>query len=186
METKKPNLLLLSEVFANLRPLRFGSDRRACAVHLQLCFLAFQDLFGLTLPCGVFLAGWLLPHQPGTALARSVTAVLALLREAPRARLFSTRTMQLALMPSTIICSRSACCLRLLHATDECTRQMQPSERPDYPHAWKPHSNCSSSRACHHHAFCVCPSAAPGCAERPLPAAPAVGPLSSESTLPTL
>ena len=64
--------------------------------------------------------------------------------------------------------------------------QMQPSERPDYPHAWKPHSNCSSSRACHHHAFCVCPSAAPGCAERPLPATPAVGPLSSESTLTTL
>ena len=34
--------------------------------------------------------------------------------------------MQLALMPSTIICSRSECCLRLLHATDECTQQRPP------------------------------------------------------------
>ena len=98
----------------------------------------------------------------------------------PGTRLASTRTTQLALMPSTI------CCLRLLHATDECTLEMQPSERPVYPHAWEPRSTCSSSRAWHHHACCACPLVASCCSERPIPAMPAVGPLSSESIVPTL
>ena len=65
--------------------------------------------------------------------------------------------------------------------TEECTLQKQPSARPVYPSAFKPRSTCSSSRAYHPHACCACPSAAPGCAREA-----AVGPLSSESTMPTL
>ena len=85
----------------------------------------------------------------------------------------STRKTQLALMPLT--------------ATDECTLQMQPSAPLSVYHStWKQSSTCSSGRACHPHACCPYPSPAPVCAERPLPASSAVGPLSSESTVPTL
>ena len=46
-----------------------------------LC-LVFDDTFGLLL-CGVFLAGWLLPHRPGAAPPRSETAILAPLCSVP-------------------------------------------------------------------------------------------------------
>ena len=61
----------------------------------------------------------------------------------------------------------------------EYTLQKQPYVLPDYPRAWKQRSTCSSGRACHPQASCACPSAAPSYAERPIPATPAVGPLSS-------
>ena len=48
----------------------------------SLCFV-FDDTFDLTLLCCVFLAGWLLPHQPGAAPPRSVTAILAPLCSVP-------------------------------------------------------------------------------------------------------
>ena len=44
--------------------------------------LVFDDMFGLTLLCCIFLARWLLPHLRGRAPPLSVTAVLAPLREA--------------------------------------------------------------------------------------------------------
>ena len=46
-------------------------------------------------------------------------------------------------------------------AACECTLQMQPSARPVYPRACRPRSTCSSGLACHPHACCACPSAAP-------------------------
>ena len=46
-----------------------------------LC-LVFNDSFGLLL-CGVFLAGWLLPHRPGAAPPRSVTVILPPLCSVP-------------------------------------------------------------------------------------------------------
>ena len=50
----------------------------------------------------------------------------------PAARLASTRTTQLALLqsaPSTVICSRSACCLKLMHANapSRCSHPHGPS-----------------------------------------------------------
>ena len=77
----------------------------------------------------------------------------------PGTRLASTRTTQLALLqsaPSTIICSRSACCLRLLHenAPSRCSHPRGHC-RPIYPRAF------SSGRAYHPHACCAWPSAGP-------------------------
>ena len=45
---------------------RFGSDRRACAVFDNVC-MAIKETFSLTLLRGIFLEGWLLPHRPGAA-----------------------------------------------------------------------------------------------------------------------
>ena len=65
--------------------------------------------------------------------------------------------------------------------TGQGTVQMQPSARPVHPRAWTPRSGiCSSGSAC---------NPLPAVPERPLPAvrpAPAAGPLSFESTVPTL
>ena len=47
-----------------------------------------------------------------------------------------------------------------------CCMQMHP---PDAPCAWKPRSTCSSGKACYPHAFCGCPSAAPGSAQKAAP-----------------
>ena len=72
------------------------------------------------------------------------------------------------------------------YATDEHTLQMQPSARRICPRAWKSRSIGSSSRA-----SIVLPAVpasqwCPAVLERQLPATPAVGSLSSESTAPTL
>ena len=72
------------------------------------------------------------------------------------------------------------------YATGEHTLQMQPSARRICPRAWKPRSIGSSSRA-----SIVLPAVpasqwCPAVLERQLPATPAVGSLSSESTAPTL
>ena len=101
----------------------------------------------------------------------------ALLFSLSRNRLASTRTTQLALTPSTAT------------ATDEWALQMQPSALSVYHSTWKQRSTCSSGRACLPHACCACPSHATGAGPsvpKPLPASPAVRPLSSESTVPTL
>ena len=70
-----------------------------------------------------------------------------------------------------------------MNALSSLRLQMQPSALSVCPSAWKQRSTCSSRRARHPHACCTCPSPAPVCAERPLPATPAVGPLSSKSTV---
>ena len=43
--------------------------------------------------------------------------------------------------------------------------QKQQSTRPVYPHTWRQYNTLSSGRACHPHACCACPSAAPGGAD---------------------
>ena len=48
-------------------------------------------------------------------------------------------------------------CMLLEAAGCKCTLQMQPSARPVYPRARRPHSTCSSGLACNPHAFCACP-----------------------------
>ena len=50
--------------------------------------------------------------------------------------------------------------------TDECTLQMQASAQPVDPSAWKQRNSCSSGLACHPHACCAFPLAAPCCALR--------------------
>ena len=76
---RTPISFFLSKFFANLRPVRFGSLAMSIS---NIFFFACQDLFGLTLLFGIFLAGWLLPHLSETAPSRSLTAVLAPLQEA--------------------------------------------------------------------------------------------------------
>ena len=84
-------------------------------------------------------------------------------------------------------------CLRLLqtNAPSRCShpRRCDRTALSVYPSTWKQSSTCSSGRACHFHACCVTcvyPSPAPVCAERLFSASSVVGPLFSESTVPTL
>ena len=83
----------------------------------------------------------------------------------PGTRLASTRTTQLALLQSahpTIICSRRAYCLKLMHANapSRCSHPCR-TVRPVYPCACRQRSTCSSVRVCHPHACCACSSAEP-------------------------
>ena len=87
----------------------------------------------------------------------------------PGTRLASTRTTQLALMqsaPSTIIFSRSACCLRLLHAY----RQIQsPEAAIREAHRFpRPGSSAAPAQAVEP-ACCAYLSAGPGCARKSAP-----------------
>ena len=99
----------------------------------------------------------------------------------PGTRLAATRarTTQLALMqsaPSTILCSGSACCSKLLHAY----RRMQPPDAA-IREAYRPGSRAAPAQA-------VGPASLTLAVHTPrqLPATPGVGPLSSESIVPML
>ena len=108
-------------------------------------------------------------------------------------RLPSTRTTQLALLqsaPSTVICLRSACCLKLLlrcmriHSSDAAIRAARLSPRLQAAQHLLKRQSLPSSRL-----LCLPLSGAanlPTVPERPLLASPAVGPLPSELALPAL
>ena len=66
----------------------------------------------------------------------------------PGMRMASTGMTQLVLMPLTIICSKCACCFRLLFAYRRMHPPDQPSALPVCPRSRKPRSTCSSCRAC--------------------------------------
>ena len=83
LKPKKPkNIYFNAKILTTFDP--FGSaliGAPVTSISDILC-LVFDDTFGLLL-CGVFLAGWLLPHRPGAAPPRSVTAILAPLCSVP-------------------------------------------------------------------------------------------------------
>ena len=99
----------------------------------------------------------------------------------PATRLASTRTTQLALLlsaPSTVNCSRRACCLRLLlaNAPSRCSHPRGPSISAPAGRA-APAGVCLPLSGF---------ASLPAVPERQLLATPAVGHLSSESAVPTL
>ena len=132
------------------------------------------------------VAPFLQPSLSASSAVRPRLISMTFSSPSPGTRLASTRTTQLASMPSTIICSRSASCLRLhayrrTHPPEAAIREAHRSPRP-------------GSRAAPAQAVepaiptpaAPTPQQRPAVPERQLPATPAVGPLSSESTVPML
>ena len=186
LATKHTNpLFFFSYIFADLRPVRFGPDRRACDVHLRRFLLGIRRCIRFDRPAW-HLLGRMAPASSardsafalrdgdrGAAASGPQPRLISRpsSSRSPGTRLASTTTTQLALLhgaPSTVICSRSACCLRLLHPC----RRMHPPRGPSIPAP-----DCRAAQTASLTPAVPGPLRLPARAvpERPLPAIPAVG-----------
>ena len=135
--------IFLGEICSNFRFFRFGSDWCAFDVHLRQCLLSIQGYLWFVAPPLRLSARGSVPRfmtavllREGSSLHAISSIILPALIVAPAMQLIPPCSA-----PRLSRCPDSVCDTLMRQGTI----QVQPSARPDYLRACKPHSTCSSS-----------------------------------------